>query len=150
MKSSTLYLHPTIASCTVYVYDGGAETWIADHGVVDERGRKVGGRVAITPSLGSTYLIRIIGLRDGVRFGASRRATHCATPKEARALAADKLMRQRSQFQRKHRAPAARPTFATSKLTDAEIESGWSMCVDASCRPLGLAAGCPHAHKVTP
>lgn len=94
--------HASIPHCTVTVFGDGVETWRMDHGLVDEKNRKIGGRAAITGATSGVFELRIHATRDGVEFGALRRATVCTSLAEARAMAGLKLLRQRQAFERKY------------------------------------------------
>lgn len=103
--------HPTIESCTVRVFADGSEWWTAVHGVKDDRGRNVGGRVKLEP-LGSRdggYTVRIQATRDGVEFGALRRRVTYVNLAEARVGAEDAIERQRKQYRRKFKLGTVRP-----------------------------------------
>lgn len=94
--------HPTLPHCTVTVFGDGVETWRIDHKLVDEKARKIGGRVSISGATSGVFELRIHATRDGVEFGALRRATICTSLEQARTLAAIKLERQGKGFARKY------------------------------------------------
>lgn len=93
--------HESFPECMVKDYGADVLTFEAHHGVVDEKGRKVGGRANIWPQLGG-YAVTIQGTRDGVAFGSSRRATYYPKLERARAAAAAKLNVQRIGFRLKY------------------------------------------------
>jgi hypothetical protein len=73
-----------------------------DHGLVDDRGRKIGGRVQLHPAgYGSAVNVSIMPTRDGVRFGASHGHKQYDTLEQAHHAAEAGLVRQRKAFARK-------------------------------------------------
>lgn len=75
--------------------------WItADHGLTDEKGRKIGGRAVIESTTHGTISVRIQSLRDGIGYGAGRRPTFYRTPELARKAALRKLQLQANRYQR--------------------------------------------------
>ncbi len=100
--------HRSLERVSLVIYGPGDETWHADHGVVDEKGRKVGGRVKVNTITGSSQLtVRIIATRDGIEFGAIRRSESCTNLEHAHEVATRKLAAQRKAFARKYPAVAS-------------------------------------------
>lgn len=66
-----------------------------DHGIVDEHGRKIGGRAELTGTLTGAVGVRIQSTRDGVAFGATRKAVFYRDARAARIAAVNKLQKQR-------------------------------------------------------
>lgn len=109
--------HPELR-CEILVFMPGIETWRMDHGVVDDRGRKIGGQIRMR-KVGTQIGVRIQATRDGVTFGSSRLEEWADTLEKAYAMAERKLRRQRDQYQRKYPGdPNAEP-----QLTDAERDA---------------------------
>lgn len=87
------------------VAEFGATTIVValDHGLTDEKGRKLGGRASI---VGETcgWGVRIHATRDGVEFGASRRLTRWRSRDEAIDAAKAKLIAQGKKYRAKYAA----------------------------------------------
>lgn len=99
-------------------HGAGVLVLIADHELIDERGRRVGGQAHIDPE-GAQWSVRIIATRDGVGFGAIRRRTYHATRDAAVHDGARKLTRQGERYL----ALSAKPG------------SGWSLAPPAPPEP---------------
>lgn len=92
-------IHPEL-KCEIIEFGAGVETWTMDHGLVDDRGRKLGGIVQIGARSGQ-HSVSIHATRDGVPYGALRRVEWCSSLERARKLAETKLRRQREGYRRK-------------------------------------------------
>lgn len=99
--------HPKLAGCTASVLAPGVEKWHADHGCLDNKGRKIGGRVIIDVR-GSSFVLDVQITRDGILYGASRRVSTYGTLDDARAAALEKLQRQRKQARDRYGAKPAK------------------------------------------
>ena len=93
--------HESFPECMVKDYGAEVLTFEAHHGVIDEKGRKVGGRAEIWP-LFSGYAVKIHATRDGVAFGATRRASMYRDLEKACNAAVGKLNVQRINFRLKY------------------------------------------------
>ncbi len=103
----SLIPHRTLENVEIARHGMNLETWRADHGVVDEKGRKVGGRVTIEPQGIAQFSVRIQAMRDGVVFGACRRAHLCTNIEHAHDVATRKVIAQRKAFRAKYKPAVA-------------------------------------------
>jgi hypothetical protein len=70
-----------------------------DHGLVDEKGRKIGGRATVyVSSIDGNFYAYAHATRDGQSFGAIPRATKCASLEQAQRFAISKLNSQRARY----------------------------------------------------
>lgn len=88
---------------------GNKETYAyADHGVVDEKGRKVGGRATIWPGANiDEWIVEVHATRNGKLFGAipvrgRQTVRGHVTTVAARALAEDLIEAQRKRYVKKY------------------------------------------------
>lgn len=101
---------PNVADCELHDFGAGVLVLVADHGVRDDKGRKIGGRVDIDPGTGinsGTFTVRVHATRDGVTFGALRKASRYKNVREALEAATRKVLEQRKAYARKYGKVAA-------------------------------------------
>jgi hypothetical protein len=86
----------------VYVGDYARIRCTASHGLVDVKGRTLGGMATITTCndghAEGVYCLEVMPTRAGKTFGASHRAARCHTIEQAKSLAATKLAAQRERY----------------------------------------------------
>lgn len=79
-----------------------SEWIVVDHGIIDDKGRKIGGRADLqSTGIGTEVRVLIQSTRDGVAFGATRRPTRYRSPDVARKAAVAKLKLQRARVRAK-------------------------------------------------